>query len=250
VFDVAQGKLLSRYSIPADAFDPTNMDRAATFSWSPDGAKILVARTVALAIDLQHGTVDTIASQPIAALWAPSSDALYYLASEPDTTGVMLRRIAGLYRRQLGVPTPVKQLDRQAFVALGLLHWDPHGVWAQSPSGRKLAVWTTPLAGDSASREKTRVYLYDLSNGLPAALEHPARTVEIPNWWIVRAPEWSPDEHSLAMFGIHTVKDGNIEIRLLDAETGTWRTIARVATGDDGAEVFMLTEIRAMSWTR
>ena len=245
VFDVAQAKLVARYSLPTDAIEPGNV----TLQWSPDGRKILVVDGLALLIDLTLGSADTLARDVITAQWAPGSDGIYYVMGESVDTTVMHRRFWELYHRRLDAPAPVKLLGRDSLATLGLEPLDPHGIWTASPSGTKLVVWATPLGDKSSDSSTSVVYLYDLSKGAPLALEHPARTVRIPDWWIVRPLEWSPDEQSVAMFGVGMKKGGGFAIRLLDARVGTWRTVTQVNSGEDG-DVYLLTNVRLMSWTR
>src|SRR5207249_1241777 len=122
-----------------------------------------------------------------------------------------------LYHRRLDAPAPVRLLGRDRLAALGLEPLDPHGMWTASPSGTGLVVWATPLSQSELSDSNTSVvYLYDLSKTTPLALEHPARTVRLPDWWIIRPLEWSPDERSVAMFGVGMKKGGGFAIRLLD----------------------------------
>ncbi len=250
VFDVAQAKLVARYSLPTDVIDPERGN--LTIRWSPDGRKILIVDQLALLIDLARGIVDTLARDVLTAQWAPGSDGIYDVVGDAaDTTGLIPRKFWELYHRRLDAPAPVKLLGRDSLAALGLEPLDPHGIWTASPSGSKLVVWATPLGGKSSDSSTSVVYLYDLLKTAPLALEHPAHTVRLPDWWIIRPLEWSPDERSIAMFGLRTkAHDQEFEIRLLDAQTGTWRTVAQVTHPGEEADVYLLTNVRLMSWTQ
>ncbi len=249
IFDVAQPKLVARYSLPTDAIDPGSGN--VTLQWSPDGNKILVVDGLALLIDVARSTVDTLARDVITAQWAPGSDGIYYVVGDSThTTGPIPRRFGELYHRRLDAPAPVKLLGRDSLAALGLEPLDPHGIWTASPSGTKLVVWANLPAGESSDSNTSVVYLYDLSRATRLALEHPARTVRLPGWWIIRPLEWGPDEQSVAMFGARTKPDFEFEIRLLDIPGGTWRTVVEVTHPGEEADVYLLTNLRFMSWTR
>lgn len=249
LFDVAQAKLVARFGLPTDAIDPE--EGSVILQWSPDGKKILVVARLVLLIDLARGGVDTLAVDVVAAQWTAGSDGVYYVVGDSaDTAGALHRRFGGLYNRRLDAPGPVKLLGREGLAALRLERVDPHGVWAASPTGTRLVVWTTPLSGTASDSNASTIYLYDLSNGAPPALEHPVSTVRLPDWWIIRPLQWSPDGRSIAMFGVSMKKDEGFAIRLLDARAGTWRTVTKVDPGEDGADVYLLTNMRLMSWTQ
>ncbi len=246
VFDATNGKLVSRVALPTDVIDPEQ--GRLSIQWSPDGRKILVADQRALVVDVARGSVDTLPADLVTAQWAPGGDGLYYFAGgAADTTRMGIRKVAEFYYRRLDAPAS-RLAERDQVVALGLEAHDPQGMWTASPSGTRLAVWASKL-GESGA-DTSVVYLYDLSTTTPIALERPAHSVRIPGWVILRRVEWSPDERSVAMFGLSPDKGGGFEIRLLDAQAGTWRTVTRVDPGEDGADLYVMTNLRVMSWTQ
>jgi WD40 repeat protein len=251
VFDAAQGELIARYSLPTDLIDPE--EASARLSWSPDGTKILIVSGLALVIDVARGTVDTLGHDVLMAQWTPGSDGLYLMLTDStDSTRAspLPRKFWELYERRLNAPVAVKLFGRDSLTAFGLEPMDPSGLWTASPSGSRLVVWTPPPGDESSDSSGSTIYLYDLSKDTPLALGSPARRVRVPNWWIVRPVEWSPDERSVAMFGLRMDEDAEFEIRLLDVQSGIWHTLVQVSRPGDDADVYILTTNRLMSWTR
>jgi len=233
---VPTASVVARRPLPSGMYEGANWP-PYKFRWSPDGRSILLAWESTAVFDVDSGSFLLVTPQPVFAEWTSDSNAVYYFERSRGKIGdfFVMRRGAG---------APVKLMDNEILAASG---WQPvllHGpLLSLSPSASRLAVAVGSL-----------VQLYDLKAGEAPALDRPSG--RFPAEGIITALEWSPDERDIAVLatgaGAGTpgaVAGWRLEVKLLDLAAGQWKTLARLGSVPQGADIDVVGLINTLSWT-
>lgn len=245
VIDAVEKKVLSRHRIPVGTINlPYHTSPPNNFRWSPDGRKILVSWENVIVIDTEKGRVMTVSGEHGVAEWAPGSESVYYFGIA-DWSSLRERALGGFYVKKLDDSNPAELMDRKGLVTLGMgLHPGVHySLMVLSPTSSSLAIVT----GTTKEGIVQLQFHHLKSRGTPV-LDNPTRTFQTEDR--IAALEWAPDESRVAAVTLD--KGGGVAIKVLQLETGTWRTVAKVnldlrQLGIAGQE---LLGFKNLSWTR
>ena len=269
VIDVIEQKILSTYNIRTKDKDSSApsiapMEIKSSFRWSPDGKKILLPANILdikesplMIIDTIKGVIEELADKPLVSEWSMNSDAIYYFdvvdlpASKEEGYDVERHWTFGdFYVKKMDNPQPVKLLDKEQIETLGLSTFQAvYGVMTLSPKGTKLAIRGGSDYTEDIEKQYSVIYIYDLTSDQTVAFDKPVKRFRINEF--ISALDWGPDENSLAAVVFETE---GFSIKLLDLNTGEWKTLAKVAEGVTGeaGEVILwryATDTKVMTWT-
>ncbi len=244
VINLAGQKVESRYEVPSNVLNFTT-PQPNKFRWSPNGRKILLSWGNAVVVHTETGILEKVADKHVLAEWGPNSDAIYYFDSAKEGLG-------DFYLKKLGSASPIKLTDKAQREAFGLMVALSVDDWHMtlSPSGSKLAIVGGSIIRDDKGVVKETIGIisvYDLQKGGMIALDKPFKSFRTKD--LILALEWAPDEKSLAAVG--SVREG-IGIKVLDVNTGAWRTLSIIPSGERGGTVgdYYAFGFKTISWTQ
>jgi WD40 repeat protein len=239
VADADARKSVARYPISNEVVSPFHTSPPNKFRWSPDGTSILISWESAAVFDLSSGRTHRVSWGPIVADWAPAGDAIYYLeAGKVDD--LRNRRLESFGRWDRALDSTERLLKRQDLQRLGFAVHPGlvYGHMNLSPSGASLVI----VVG-STNAELSVLHVYDAGT-LPFDLTaaHPSFESEQP----ILAVEWAPDERSLATV---TLPGDDPLVRILDLDTGEWRTLTTLMLGLEGIDLIeTIGLVKSLSW--
>jgi WD40 repeat protein len=218
IVDSEIGEIVRRLELPKSAY--TREDQPANWppynvKWSPDGHKIMVAWEEALILNVESGSIDTIAPMRVMAKWSPDSDGIYYSEafSVPD-----------LFYKRIGGNETVEVLDHSKLGGFGerppILAHTP--LLKLSPSGSHLAFETAAARGQKA---ESTILTFDTQGAHADRLGAHARELQLEG--VIVAMEWSHDETQLAVL---TTSENGLMLRILDLGTGSSKVLTGVVT--------------------
>lgn len=170
IVDVATRARVAEHRVPYETLAnfPFFTTPPNKFRWSPDGRRILVSWGNVIVVDAENGKVQTVSKSPAAAEWAPTGDAIYYLALRD--THPASRAWEGLFLRKLDAAEPTILGDAARLSTLGLTmpRGMNYGLLSLSPNGSMLAIAAGPVTNALGS-----VRVYETHRGADLNLSQP-----------------------------------------------------------------------------